>query len=150
MGKRGPPKTPLAILAARGSWRADERKEVEVAPGCPAPPENLTDSAKAHWWYIVPILNAANLLRLTDRNSLSRYCELLAAYDACQCELRESPALLRVDGSVNPLIATAIRLSEALQKLEDRFGLNPSARANVAGAVETPKNKNDKAEFFGT
>jgi P27 family predicted phage terminase small subunit len=149
MGKRGPPKTPLALLQSRGSWLANERSECEMPEGLPSAPDWLTEGARAHWFRLIPLLSTAGILRQTDGNSLARYCMQLDRWIECEKFIQDHGMVLETEkGLVNyPHVATSLRLSELLTKAEDRFGLNPSSRSSVGGA-DKKENVNGKSRFF--
>lgn len=172
MGRRGPPKTPTAQLQARGSWRGNERKDAEMPEGLPDAPGWLSDGARVHWFRLLPLLATARILRQTDANSLGRYCQLLDRWLTVEKWLathgmfrlvtipqedENKIPLLDAEGNVMvhvieseewPQTKTASRLAEQLTRLEDRFGLNPSARASV-GSNDKPVADNGKSKFFG-
>lgn len=172
MGKRGPPKTPTAQLEARGSWRASDRKDAEMPEGLPEAPGFLTAGARVHWFRLLPLLATARVLRQTDGNALGRYCLLLdrwltveawlATYGMfrevkTRAEDENKIPILDAEGNETfvmvlaeewPQTKTASRLAEQLTRLEDRFGLNPSARASV-GSNDKPAADNGKSKFFG-
>jgi P27 family predicted phage terminase small subunit len=155
MGRRGPPKTPTAALQARGSWRAEERKDAEMPDGIPDAPPHLKGPARELWFRLLPLLTTARILRQTDGQALARYCTLWQRWRECE-EFVDKVGMVRyvkdetgsvVDVIQYPQVATSMRLAEALTRLEDRFGLNPSARASVGSADAKPP-ATGKDRFF--
>lgn len=172
MGKRGPPKKPTAILKARGSWRADERADAEMPEGIPEAPAWLQGAGRVHWYHLMPMLCAARVVRQTDGPALARYCALWGRWRQAEewldrhgthheksVQVRDENGIPQLDAQGQvvlhileveewPQVKRAIRLAESLTRLEDRFGLNPSARASVGG---DPKKQADtgKSRFFG-
>ena len=144
MGRRGPPKTPTTILAARGSWRAKVRSE-EPHPECVRPvcPQWLTAEARKIWQLIVPLLAEMKLLGAIDRQALARYCTIYTMWRAA-AEIIETlgPTAPAYDKDGNeigyqdrPEVARMIRLGDQLTRLEGRYGMTPSDRANLAGSA---------------
>jgi len=156
VGLRGPKPTPTAQLAARGSWRADARiaaGEPQAVAGCPECPDWLSGEAKIAWHHLIPLLHRSGILAQQDRNALARYCQVWARWKSCELFLSEHGSVSDgADGSAKevPQSALALRLGDALTKMEDRFGLTPSARASIGNHLMTKEEpKNDKSRFFG-
>ena len=151
MGTRGPPPTPKSILAARGSWRAEHTAELAMPEGIPDVPEWLEGRALEYWQHLVPMLGSISLLRQTDGAAFARYCQLYARWQQCDEFIKIHGYSYTTEAGIKtyPEAQIFLRLSEALNKLEDRFGLTPSARVRVAGSVGEKKDKNNKSKFFG-
>jgi len=150
MGLRGPPKTPTKILKARGSWRAGLR---DGEPSARArklnPPAWLSARAKDVWRRLEPKLRAMGVLDAADENALARYCQLFARYRECETEIQEYGSFVNDDSGNEvelPAVKRAERLSQQLTRLEDRFGLSPSARASLA--AERTDEEDEKERFF--
>jgi P27 family predicted phage terminase small subunit len=146
MSKTGPPPTPTAILAARGSWRAKER-EGEPMPTDPASkPGWLTGDAEAAWDEIVPILQGSGVATSFDSVALARYCTLLVRWIECEAFIREHGATYYDENKMleYPHVSRASRLADQLLKLEQQFGMTASARVNlVPRKKESAKDGND-------
>lgn len=142
MGKRGPAKTPTAILDRRGSWLAKTRtNEPEFEDGTPECPDWLRPEAKMAWDQLVPRLAVVpGLLKAVDGNALARYCQTWAKWRACEDFLSEHGDVYptknkkgKVTGFVQyPHVNTAIKLDAALFAMEKQFGMTASARANLS------------------
>lgn len=127
MGKRGPTKTPTAIIKARGSWRAKTRDaEPEVAePLVELPPAWLTnDDALECWHRLRPLLG---WMRATDTNIFARYCDTWGRYRQRCIELAGAV----VTEQKESLDARVAKLAELLLRMEAQIGLTPSARTGV-------------------
>ncbi len=141
MGKRGPAKTPTAILERRGSWLAKTRtNEPQFEDGVPDRPDWLRPEALAAWDQIVPKLaRVPGLLKTIDGNALGRYCQNLAKWMACEDFLVKHGDVYPtknkrgdVTGFVQyPQVNTAIKLDAALFAMEKQFGMTASARAGL-------------------
>lgn len=148
MGRRGRPRTPTAILEARGSWRARRRAD---EPGAEAPslpkacPTWLRGLAKDYWHDLYPQLDQLRILRRTDQAALALYCQTYAKLREAEDELQKRGPIVPVLGTGGrvvgyadrPEVARAIRLTELLLKLGARFGLTPADRANLAADKPT-------------
>lgn len=144
MGARGPAPTPTAVLKLRGSWRADTRPgEPQPTRGRPRCPAWLSPLAKKLWREAAKQLEQMGVLTVADGNCLARYARLHARWiladKRIQTETGEPDELGEKSdaegnylGEVNrPEVDTIFRLETALQRLEDRLGLSPSARARL-------------------
>ena len=135
-----PQPTPTAILAARGSWRAQTRAN-EPTPDVVTDydaPDDLTGKARDVWDAMVPQLVASRILTVADRPAFSRYCRLFAAWD---------DAMTAVEGNATRArVLTLAKLDEMLRKLEAKLGLTPADRVGLA--AEPPPSSNGKARFF--
>jgi len=127
MGSRGPKPTPTKILANRGSWRAEKRKDVSYSEECDfAHPDYLSDGARAVWDALYDRLKNLGVMTPLDQNAFARYCFFV---DLLNKEMAD-PA--RSDSRLE-------KYSNQVSKLEQSFGLTPSARTNIAvGKKEEP------------
>ena len=161
MGKRGPKPTPTATLKLRGSTlvtRRREASEVQGPAGTPDPPDWLDDQARATWDHLLPMLEGMGVLTRIDGNALARYCRLWSRW-------RKAEAYLDKHGEMYPLkddhgrikcvqqwpqVAIANQLAQQLARLEQEFGMTPSARARLPASTLAEASAYDKARFFQT
>lgn len=142
MGKKGPTKTPTAILKARGSWRAKTREaepEVKEPLAIPPPAWLTNDDAVECWHRLRPLLG---WMRATDTNIFARYCETWGRYRQRCHELAGAV----VKDQKESLDARIAKLAELLLRMEAQIGLTPSARSGIR-VDEKPKN-NKKIELL--
>jgi len=139
---KGRPAKPQAMKDAQGN--PGKRKRVDV-PAVASPldakglraPSQLRPAAQAIWRQIAPELEGMRFLRPTDRHAFARYCETLVRWWDISKKLRvegETYTSTSAHGElkrINPLVLVELRLSQALSSMEDRFGLNPSARQQI-------------------
>ena len=166
MGRRGPPPTPTATLAKRGSWRAKTRAAEPSAPSEPPdPPAWLTKPELPIWRDVLAKLSEIGTLSRVDAATIARYVRALLRWR------RNSDALLALDKEGNPLgevfairddagklkylqqsphVAIVNNLEAQLLRIEQQFGLTPSARASLAITVQkaTDATKAKKNRFF--
>jgi len=136
MGKRGKPKTPTAILKARGSWRGETREGEPEPGGQPDPPAWLSDRASALWAEAVPKLTGIGVATCVDSNALARYVTMLDQWMACT-EFIADHGMTYEDPRDDtlkeyPHVSRASRLSDQLLKIEQQYGMTASARASLA------------------
>lgn len=125
----GIPPTPTAVLKLRGSWRAKSRPdEPQPDVGTPQCPRNLNHREREWWDRMLPLLTSMHVLTVADGEALSRYCKLAAKFDTA----RKTDEM--------------IKLTAALDRLGQQFGLTPSSRARIR--VEPKADQAQKARFF--
>jgi P27 family predicted phage terminase small subunit len=155
MGKRGPAKTPTAILELSGSWRAGERKNEPVPPDREyACPEWIRERAKEYWDNITGILSDMGVMSCADVDALSMYCQSLAKLEEAEKFIEENGTTyttLSPDGSVSairpyPQVQIAKDMTATVSRLGQQFGLTPSSRAHLE--VKDSSKPTDKNSFF--
>lgn len=159
MGARGPAPKPTAILKRRGSWRGTYSNKKEPAPrgvsstkDLPAPAW-LVGAGRKKYGELVTLLAALRVLTLADGEALARYCKLQQRWCQAEAWLDENgPVIIILDEEGNPhsrlapQARLASTLAEQLLRLEQQYGLTPSARSRVS-AVETQE-ESGKGRFF--
>ena len=135
MGRRGPSPTPTAILRLHNSIHAARRPgEPKGQPvdslACPA---WLSPAAKGIWRQIAPDLCKMKVLARTDRNALARYCETLVNWKVAQKIMSEKGQVYENAGRLEtvPYVRHLGQWHHMLLRLEQEFGLTPSARARI-------------------
>lgn len=164
MGKRGPPKTPTAVLALRGSWRAKERADEPQAEGKPVCPQWVSREVRKVWRQVVPALTKMNVAKKPDGSTLLRYCHMLVRWASAARFLDEHGETYplyetRTDKKTGettkifkcfmpfPQAAIYNRLSQNLLRLEQEFGLTPAARAELK--IEPPRREDPTSKLIG-
>ncbi len=142
MGLRGPAPTPASILQFRGTLRKD-RVHNPPTPGAlqgrPVCPTWLDDEAKLAWKQLVPKLDLMRVLTRIDRNALARYCQLWSRWKKAELFIQkhgDTYPLKDDSGRIKclmpfPQVAIAHKLAGQLTRLEQEFGLTPSARTRI-------------------
>ncbi len=160
MGRRGPAPTPTPVLKLRGSTLVTghrEKLEVQGPAGTPDCPDWLDADARAIWDQLAPMLEAMGVLSRIDGHALARYCRLWTRW-------RKTEAFIEKNGEVYtlrdeagkpryvqqwPQVSIAAKLAQQLTRLEQEFGMTPSARSRIqspARAREVTDGK--KSRFF--
>ena len=158
MGKRGPQKTPTAILSREGSWRASVRSQVEVkAPaGCPVAPDWLTEAEHEVWEQVVDQLDRIGTLHQTDGNAIGRYCSLLVRWVTAKKFIEEHGDTYQIkDGegkfkrfATFPQSLTYKHLLPMMLRLEQEFGLTPASRAGLEVKSDRNSEQDLEAVYF--
>ena len=125
MGQRGPSRTPLKLLRARGSRKAEHRTEPGLEPGAPVPPSHLSDVERAAWLEVCGFLGPAGVIRKCDGPALlvfvDAYSALLAAREEGNLSKRSVARndLLRACGRLGLTPADATNVTAALTREDD-------------------------------
>ena len=155
MGKRGAVPKPTTYLRLTGYNRASMRPDEPIPDAMDTtPPEWLTGEGLECWTRVVAQLLAVGVLGTTDRNALARYCRLWEQWREADRYLKEKGTTFPVmdsNGKVRdvkpfPQVVIAMKLVHALGRLEQEFGLTPSARTRLA--VDRVVQQTKKARFF--
>ncbi len=100
------------------------------------------------------------ILGKCDGNALARYCQAIVKYWECEAFIKENGMTYEQtnrEGTVvrkeYPEMKLSTRLSEECRKLENLFGLNPSARTDlghkrISSPDENRGKKKPKSRFF--
>jgi len=159
MGKRGPRPMTTRMLKIRGSWRAGlNRGEPNLAAEVPECPDWIDEDAKQLWAEVTPLLAQMRILTRADRQALARYCQTWSRWRKAEVFIQkygESYPLKDDQGRVKcmmpwPQVATAHKLAQTLARLEQEFGLTPSARTRIdvnACSTQPPPPTPEDAEW---
>lgn len=151
--KQGNPGKQKRHRPAFGSGRAllDASARATTAPSAPetdppaiTPPADLDPLALPLWTEAVRWLSAVDMLKQTDLGALARYCEYYVLWRAARTALSDTRAKsgLRITYTTRSKHGNMERLrpqwrammdcEQQLRQLEDRFGLSPSMRTQLA------------------
>lgn len=156
MANPGKRRLPRKILELRQSRKLYDREPDPIPRDQkPSVPDWLTDAGKECWEQTTSDLDAMGLLAKTDQNALARYCDSWARWRKSQaflaenndvCELKDEAGNV-ISATKWPQVLIYERLTVILLRMEQEFGLTPSARAGLA----KPKVKANKSKdrFFG-
>ena len=126
------PRKPTAILEAKGAFDKNpnrKRSGEPIAEGDAVKPRFVKGRASKVWDEIAPLLRNMGTLKAVDSIAFGTFCCLQAEFEK------------------NPREMTAARITQK-RFYEERFGMNPSARAKMA--VEGEGKSKDPAErYFG-
>lgn len=168
MGKRGPTKKPTELKLIQGNPGKNalpcEPKPQKVR--CVEPPKKLSAAERRAWKEIAPKLEANGLLTEIDLNMLVRYCRYAVKFDVAQKFIDEhgfefttyqaqtpeqvangEPKVIRYVGQY-PAVNTWLNLGDKLLRIEQQFGMSPSARASINVAPKHTSEKDDIKKFL--
>lgn len=143
----GASKVPTETLKRRGSRRAKDRK------GEPVPPEGVLESpemsalAQEKWDYYLLILDKMGVISVAELDSLTTMCRSFAASDLCWEHIDKAvatgnPMALTTLGATgvkeHPILGMQRKFWEQGMKIANKFGLNPSDRANAQVVERAP------------
>lgn len=154
----GPPPTPLKVLQARGSWRAQELKNtLQPEPGVPAMPESMPEDAKEIWRVMVPVMERMGVLCPGDASALEVYCWTFALWRRAAKEVdqkgtwyeksKKTRRSEETSKKLFPGFRAFIELSTQLSHLEAVFGLTPASRSRIT-KTEPKVEKDGKRSYL--
>ncbi len=92
------------------------------------PPKELNKVGRAAWRTLMDLNHQKKnkVIANVDLTTLHDYCVMISQLD----ELRSEPVMIKVKGVVkrNPANRAYIEIVNTVQKIADKFGLNPAAR----------------------
>jgi P27 family predicted phage terminase small subunit len=152
MGKRGPRKQPTAIRLLNGGRPSQKSKTQEPIPasGNLTPPTYIVGKAKEKWDEVLPKLVSMRVMTPADLETLGRYCAVWEQWVRYLDQMRKGLDVLVIrdkDGKVKymqsaPAATMFVKLGQSLLRMEQEFGLTPSARASM----EVPHSSQDSAK----
>lgn len=151
MGRRGPPPKSAAELRDLGNPHATRRArhEPRVKEGSLVRPRGLSAPERAVWDDVAKALADLGVVGRPDRRALRRYVRLSVDLEAETRALRRD-GYVTVDRFGQETESARWRVVKAmcaeLLKLEDRFGLSPSARAGLGAAGARGETKPSEEE----
>jgi P27 family predicted phage terminase small subunit len=159
MGLRGPKPLPTALKVARGTYRPDRAASNEPqATGRPTCPSWLNADARKEFRRVVKMLTKMGVVGQIDGNALARYASTWVRWRQAVQTIEKSGTEVAVfrdaEGrvkamNVSPLTNVARSLAEELGRLEQAFGMTPSARSRIeVSPANVVADANAKARFF--
>ncbi|MEO1223331.1 MAG: phage terminase small subunit P27 family [Pseudomonadota bacterium] len=101
-------------------------------------PENLDEREARVWRTLVPALVQLRFVKRTDWPALERYCHWTVRFWDAREKIKANDAVYvtsspHIDHMLrqNPWFGILVRAEKMLQDLEDRIGLNPTARQRI-------------------
>ena len=134
---RGRKPKPASMKNARVSHRRIRPDAtIEARAQCP---EWLSDTAKAEWLRVSPILESLGLLTAADQTAFAGYCACYAEWERAQRFITENGQVLTLrddKGNVRsvipaPEIGIAVRMLDKVRQFSTEFGMTPSARGRI-------------------
>lgn len=158
MGLRGPKALPTELKKQRGTYQKCRSSANEpVSLGTPATPKWLNDDAKKEYKRLVGLLSDMKVLGKIDEYALTRYATTWVRWRWAIQQIQtlgDVSVYKSEDGTVksvqpNGYSAIARSLAEELTKLEQAFGMTPSARSRIEVApAPNSSTAQDKSRFF--
>jgi len=119
-------------------------------------PSDMSPEAKAAWKHLVPELMHMGVLTRIDGNALKRYCTIWARWWQAEQFIAEHGSVYPIKNDAGrttgfaafPQENTVNKTAEQLFRLEQQFGMMPSARARISVNRHAAQETNDKRRFF--
>jgi P27 family predicted phage terminase small subunit len=112
----------------------------EEIPDCP---EHLDDIAKQEWGRVAPILQAAGILKVTDRAVLAAYCDVYSRWVAATKQIKRFGTVMKTKSGYvaqSPYLNIVIGSLDQMRKLASELGLTPSSRSRLQVTPSAPPN----------
>ncbi len=156
MGKRGPRPEPTVLKIAKGNPGKRRLNRAEPTPPADAiqPPAWLAGASLEKWHDVVPKLVSMGVMTNADIDTLARYCTMYEQFLKYLCEVRQGNDVLVIRdeaGKVKymqstPAATMLTKLAASMLRIEQEFGLTPSARTGIA--TTQSKQQDDLEAFF--
>lgn len=156
MGKRGPRPEPTIIKIAKGNpgKRSLNKNEPKPAADAIQPPEWVTGKSLEKWQEVVPKLVSMGVMTNADIDTIARYCTMYEQFVKYLEQVRRGLDVLVIRddaGKVKymqstPAATMMTKLAASMLRIEQEFGLTPSARTGIA--TTQSKQQDDLEAFF--
>jgi P27 family predicted phage terminase small subunit len=111
------------------------------------PPEWVTGVARSKWDEVVPKLIGMGVMTNADIDTIARYCTMHEQYVKYLEQVRRGLDVLVIrdeKGKVKymqstPAATMLMKLAASMLRIEQEFGLTPSARSGIGATQEKPK-----------
>jgi len=156
MGKRGPRPEPTIIKMAKGN--PGKRRLNKSEPKPPSddiqPPDWVTGKSLEKWQEVVPKLVGMGVMTNADIDTIARYCTMHEQYLKYLDQVRRGLDVLVIRddaGKVKymqstPAATMMTKLAASMLRIEQEFGLTPSARSGLSG--KKPQDQDELTAFF--
>lgn len=100
-------------------------------------PSELSERARGVWKKLVPELSRMRFLKESDRAAFTRYCEYCGEWWRLTKDIEAEGTSYWTESAhgkmqrINPKFIVRERIEKSLERLDDRFGLNPAARQQM-------------------
>lgn len=139
---RGRRSEPAAIKRAKGNPGRRKIAEpavlgIEAGSIASAIPDDMTEEQRRIWVKYAPDLERMQLLKGTDTAAFQRYCAFLALFFKAERAIRETEMVVETVSEHVTMerrskwLDSMLLLDRRLVEIEDRFGMNPSARQRI-------------------
>ena len=159
MGKRGPRPEPTVLKMAKGNpgKRKPNPREPKPTTEGITPPDYLAGPSLEKWNELRPQLEEMGVLTVADVETLARYCTMYEQWRKYLEQVRRGLDVLVIrdeSGKVKYMQSTpaAVRLDKlavSMLRIEQEFGLTPSARSSINANETKDKNENPLAKYTG-
>jgi len=154
MGKRGPKPEPTVLKLAKGNpgKRPINKKEPKPEATGIEPPAYLDGESLKKWDSVVPGLIKTGVMTKADVETVARYCAMWEQWVKYLEQCRRGLDVLVIkdeNGKVkymqsSPAATMQMKLATAMLKIEQEFGLTPSARTGIVASEEKEPNEYEK------
>ena len=149
MGKRGPRPQPTILKIAKGNpgKRPLNKNEPKPVADAVEPPDWVTGKSLEKWHEVVPKLVGMGVMTNADIDTIARYCTMYEQFVKYLDQVRRGLDVLVIRddrGKVKymqstPAATMLTKLAASMLRIEQEFGLTPSARSGISASQEKPR-----------
>lgn len=153
MGRKPEPEYIRELKGKKSKIAPEHQIKIPVIAGRDvSPPDYLDEFARVHWNRMVEILDGVKLFQSPTRNTLARYCQAVADYEAIQEERSKLGGKKHKVTVFNKeqLAYWARMLREyekTMENFESEYGLTPASAARVRNPNANKKPGEQLAQF---
>ena len=158
MGKRGPKPQPTKLRLLRGNPGKRQINKSEPIPPSDdiAPPDWVSGVARSKWDEVVPKLIGMGVMTNADVDTIARYCTMHEQFVKYLDQVRRGLDVLVIrddKGKVKymqstPAATMMTKLAASMLRIEQEFGLTPSARSGIVAKKQTSEEDERDAKMF--
>lgn len=158
MGRRGPPKKPLALIEMEGNpghhgqARLNPNQPRPVV-GLPDPPDWLYPEARQEWYRLGEQLVALGVMTTVDYMGFAVLCQAYGRWARAEYDIKHEPEFSpgsRGNITLNPRYQVIRMCVDDIKKMLGQFGLTPASRNEIASAGNDPEEKETWSLFERT
>jgi P27 family predicted phage terminase small subunit len=136
------PRKPTEQKRREGTERpARANPDEPVYPAeAPPMPEWLSETARAEWGRLIPLLASQGVLAVTDLGIYAAYCQGIADLEAVTKELETADRYYKSGTLIkeHPGVKLSLKLQEQIKLLASELGLTPASRSKVRPNAPAP------------
>jgi P27 family predicted phage terminase small subunit len=155
---RGFPKTPTAVLAARGSWRANARQhEPKYEVKVPVAPKWVDKKGRTFFRRLAGKMAGAGVMTDADTLALGLLTNCFVMYKEANDILEREGVTLTGTNKLgepytiqHPCVHIMLSTWDRIVKMCCQFGLTPASRASIQVGINSGKEtaESDESRFF--
>ena len=149
---RGRPRKPTALKELQGTMHEERRtpNELQLPPGCPAPPGHLAALGKRLWRDVAPVLADAGVLSTKQAGALEGMCGAYAAAVEADKKVKRLGRVIKTPNGtlqINPWESVSKQRWREFRSFAVEFGLTPAAQSRVSAPGQVKRDPTEDLMF---